>query len=100
MSSVAATIIQQLGCSTERMKVMIGAHSFLSGEDNLSFKFKSKAKNGSNLVIITFLPTDVYKVSFIYLRGMKINVKGQFENIFAENLKSLFERETGLALSL
>lgn len=97
---IANTIIQQLGHSTARMGLMIGAHTFTAGENNVTFKFKARAKNGSNCVRITLNPSDTYTVEFISLRGMSIKTKGSNEGMYAEDLKTLFERETGLYLSI
>lgn len=97
---IANTIVEQLGRSTARMSMMIGAHTFTAGESSLTFKFKARAKNGSNCVRVTLDPSDTYTVEFISIRGASIKTKGSFEGMYAEDLKSLFERETGLYLSL
>jgi len=99
-NEVANTIVAQMGNSISRMTVMIGAHSFTSTDNSLTFKFKSRAKNASNCVRVTLEPSDTYTVEFISLRGASMKTKGEFHDVYAENLKSLFETETGLYLSL
>lgn len=96
---VAKNIVSQLGGSVDQMAMMIGAHSFTAGAYNLTFKFKSQAKNSANCVRITLGASDTYRVEFISLRGVNFNAKGDFSGIYAEGLKKLFERETGLFLS-
>lgn len=98
--SVATTILEQLGNSTAQISRMIGAYQFLSFENGVRFRFKARAKNGSNGVQITLTPEDLYKVEFTSRRGLSYKVKATFEGIYADDLTSLFERETGLYLSL
>ena len=97
---VASTIVQQLGHSTGRMSAMIGAHTFTAGAYTLTFKFKARAKNGANCCKITLDASDTYHVEFLSLRGVSVRTKGDFTDVYAENLKRLFETETGLYLSL
>jgi hypothetical protein len=98
--TVATTIVSQIGRSTGRMSAMIGAHTFTGSATTLTFRFKARAKNGSNCVRITLEPSDTYKVEFLSIRGTSVKTKGEFSDIYAEDLKPLFERETGLYLSL
>jgi len=46
------------------------------------------------------MPSDTYNVEFQSLRGMSMKSKGVFEDIYAEDLAGLFERETGLYLRM
>lgn len=96
---IATTIAQQLG-GTRRLGVMIGAHGFTAGDNSLSFRFKAKAKNGSNAMRIVLEPSDTYRVEFLSIRGTSVKSKGVFEDVYAEDLRRLFESETGLYLSL
>jgi len=100
MSNVVAnTIVSQIGRSTGRMASMIGAYNFIAGAYALTFRFKARAKNAANCVRITLGASDTYRVEFISVRGVKVNTKGDFSDVYAEDLKPLFERETGLYLS-
>lgn len=99
-TTVADTIVAQLGHSMGRMSAMIGAHSFTAAEVGVTFKFKARAKNGANCCRVTLKPSDTYKVEFVSLRGVALRTKGEFHDIYADTLKNLFERETGLYLSL
>lgn len=95
----AETILEQLG-GARRLGVMVGAHSFVGGAGTLTFKFKAKAKNSANCVRISLNSSDTYTVEFIRLNGPNFWAKGDFSDVWAEDLRKLFERETGLALSL
>lgn len=99
-TATANTIVEQLGRSTGNMARMIGAHTFTAGEHSLTFKFKAKAQNGANCVRVTLGACDTYRVEFIRLRGVDYWTKGEFSNIYADDLRPLFEKETGLYLNL
>jgi hypothetical protein len=97
--TVANTILDQMGGSG-RLASMIGVYNLTGTENALTFRFKARAKNGSNCVRITLEPSDTYKVEFISIRGRSVKVKSTHEDIYCDVLRELFERETGLYLSL
>lgn len=97
---IANNIVAQLGRSTGNLVRMIGANTFLAGTRNLTFKFKSRAKNGANACRITLDAMDTYRVEFLFLRGFNVTTKGDFSDMHAEDLTGLFESETGLYLHL
>ncbi len=99
-TEIAETIVAQLCKSTRALSLMIGGHSYTAFDKGLVFRFKAKARNASNCCRITLQPTDTYKVEFLSVRGTKVTPKGEFEDVYAENLKPLFESKTGLYLSL
>lgn len=99
-TTVADTILAQLGKSMRNISLLIGGHTFVASDVGVTFKFKARAKNGANCCRITLKPSDTYKVEFISVRGVKVNHKGDFEDIYADGLRGMFERETGLYLSL
>jgi len=96
-TQIAKIIIQQLGHSTGRMSVMLGAHSFLALESGLQFKMKARAKDGIKVCTIELTPADTYTVKFLGRTGI---VKAEFEDVYADSLKTVFEQTTGLYLSL
>lgn len=98
-NQVAETILAQIG-GTRRLCAMIGAYNFVGSENSVSFRFKTRAANGSNGIRIELDPSDTYTVEFISVRGTSRKVKGSFSDIYCDVLKSLIERETGLYLSL
>lgn len=97
--TVANTILSQMG-GAGRIAAMTGAKHFLAHEDEcggVSFRFPNR--RGPNHVKITLTARDLYKVVFSRIRKYKAHPKGSFDMIFAEQLKELFETETGLYLS-
>lgn len=99
-NEIATTIAQQLAHGTGRLELMIGAHSFTTSGRDLTFQFKAKAKNGSNCCRITLMGNDTYKMEFVRLRGVDSWTKREITEQYAEDLQPMFERETGLYLSL
>jgi len=97
--TVANTILSQMG-GTGRLTGMIGAHTYTGRENGVSFKFKCRAKNGSNMFKVTLDPSDTYTIEFISVRGMSVKVKESLSDIYAEDLVRLFQDKTGLYLSL
>ena len=98
--SIAATILTQIG-GANRLKMMVGAHSFVGGERDLTFQFARKSpRNQIKYVKIILTPDDVYNVKFYQYKNSQAIEILEVSGIFAEDLKSIIERETGLALSL
>ena len=93
---VANTILQQLG--GRRLSVMTGAKNFMSHNDlcgGLSFRIPQIA-GIVNYVKIILNGSDLYNVEFGRIRGNDYKVLSSFEDIYAEDLIELFEKETGL----
>ena len=101
MSNVAETILAQLGHSTGRMRVMIGAYDFTAGAHSFTFKFKAKNEKRINACTVTLMPSDTYKVEFFRIaKKYDITTVTTLEDVYADRLRTVFERETGLYLSL
>lgn len=99
--TVPEIILQQLsGGRSGRLVAMIGAHSFNAGDRTLTFKYKARARNGSNCCRIRLDATDTYEVEFLSVRSGQVRPKSQHDGIYADMLTGLFERETGLYLRL
>ncbi len=98
------------------LKMMIGGKDFCFSNEQkfVSFKFSAKAKNKANYVKIIVNALDDYNVEFGKISNRadpemkKLGVKMMvphyekittIESIPTENMKSFFERETGLTLS-
>lgn len=93
--NVAQIILAQLGGN--RFIAMTGAKDFLRGENYLTFGYSSRGtKNKSNKIRITLENNDTYSVKFYNIRGIKVKEVGEFDNIYNNQLQSLFTRETGL----
>lgn len=87
------------------MMAMIGAHCFYAvekaGEENgLTFEWKARSRNGAKGVTITLEPDDTYTVKFWKIVDYREKIVGEFDDIYADQLISLFEDETGLRLRL
>ena len=99
-SYVARTILHQLG-GPGRLKAMLGARNFLLDKDALEFSIPSNfAKHSINRLRIRLNWNDLYVVTFSRVRAGKTKVLGEFSDIYADTLKNVIERETGLYLSL
>lgn len=85
-----------------RLVAMIGAKNFARSEKNytISFKFAAKAKNEANYCRIKLNAMDLYDMKFINIRGLNVKTVSIHNGLYADMLKSTFEDETGLRLSL
>lgn len=102
---MSTTTLNQLTNSNNgrnRLVAMIGASSFLRDEENytISFKFAAKAKNKANYCGIKLNSMDLYDIEFVNIRGANIKTVSTHNGLYADMLKSVFETETGLYLSL
>ena len=98
----ALTILAQMG-GAGRLKAMLGAKNFVRHEDGdgaLSFQFPNKARSKPNYCKITLDPSDTYTVAFGRVGSLDYRELATYSDIYADGLKSLFERTTGLYLSL
>ena len=98
-----------------RLKVMIGARDFIhsNGGRTIEFKFSAKANEGINFCRITLNHSDLYDMEFIKIHrqpSLKRSIAGakqkdpttieEYQDVYADRLKDLFEETTGLYLSL
>jgi hypothetical protein len=109
--AAADTTLKQLG-GAGRLKAMIGAKDFMSdnGGRTLMFKFPNKGASKPNYVEITLTGGDDYDIQFGRITSKKDKVYGvrtpvlkklkKYTGIYADQLKKIFEKETGLYLSL
>jgi len=106
---IARTILDQLG--GDGFTAMTGAKNFLAISSGLQFKLPQNfAKNNITVVRITLLPSDTYHLEFGTIRkkkdphyGVKMPVYqaiATHESVYADQLRTLFEEETGLYVSL
>lgn len=94
---VAETILKQMG-GQGKLMAMLGVKNFYGDTDSVNFDFLSgKTHWGMDIQLCS---DDTYLVVFNNFRvGHEIYTK-RYEGIFADQLISLFETETGLRLSL
>ena len=80
---------------------MMTGGKFSSNGETLYFRFKARARNNSNLVVMSYdKGQDLFNMAFkrIDKRGLK-EIK-HYESIYGEDVRGIFESETGLYLSL
>lgn len=101
---IAETIIAQLGGKT-RLVVFTGATDFVAIDRGVQFKI-GRNEAGINKVIIKLNGSDLYNVEFGTSRlnsktyEYTWTVKDSTEDAYADMLKPLFERATGMYLSM
>jgi hypothetical protein len=95
---VAQAILAQLG--GRKFTVMTGARGLLADRNSLSFKLPRFAGVKINYVKITLDASDTYTVEFGRVFGLKYATISKYSDIYADGLRSLFTRETGLETSL
>jgi hypothetical protein len=99
--TVAETIAQQLG-GVNRLSAMIGARHFLAGADSLTFSYKLDPKANKCRIILD-RTTDTYCVEFLKVSPSASKppvVVAEFGLVYADSLRTLFEKQTGLRLSI
>lgn len=92
---IADTIASQLG-GYGKLKSMIGADNFGYDEDG-SLSFKIKASSKFKYCKIKLNANDLYDVEFFSQSGKPVK---SMENVYAEDLKRIFEETTRLYMSL
>ena len=97
-TQVAKTILEQMG-GMRRLALMVGAKNFVGGENRVSFKIGTGAKNKINAVRVTLNARDLYDVEFLRIWGTKVKTVEKVEDAYCDMLVDLFESETGFYLS-
>ncbi|CAB4143899.1 hypothetical protein UFOVP466_9 [uncultured Caudovirales phage] len=102
----ADIILQQLGGS-RRLSVMVGAYDFYSDNGGRTLRFRFKGCPVANLCKVTLEASDTYTVKLEKLGRMSrktytipVTVAAEFDDVYAENLRGVIERATGLYLSM
>ena len=99
VESVAEQIVKQLG-GMSRIQAMIGKTVFQQDDTSLSMKFANKAAGKPNYVLITLDPDDTYTLTFKRGRGINYKTTSKVSGAHAEDLRGIFEANTGLYLKL
>ena len=98
---VANEILRQLGAG--RFIAMTGAKNLTGSADSLSFSLPGGGgfvQHGINHVRITLEPSDTYRVVFSRLRARKLTTVEEYDDVYSDSLRELFEHVTGLRTSL
>jgi hypothetical protein len=102
--TVATTIFQQLG--GRQFQVLTGARNLVGGDDSLSMQVSASAqiplKNRCTHVRITLDPMDTYTVEFLRFnrKTYEFTECSKHEGVYNDQLKDLFEAQTGLYVTL
>lgn len=94
----AKIIYSQMGGN--QMRAMVGAYSMVGRDNGLTFKFKGCRK--TNCLDIELDPSDTYNLKFwkITNHGLNCKVVKEIKGVYADQLREIFEIETGLRVSL
>lgn len=95
---IANEILRQLGGG--KFLAMTGAKNLIGHERALSLRIPMRTKNGANYLKITLTHRDTYDMEFGSVRGVKYTVKGRLTDVYNDQLRPVFEAETGLYTSL
>ena len=98
-NTVAQTILSQLGGN--RFIAMTGCKNFVGSADTLTFKL-ARVINGVSHVAITLDVNDLYRVEFRKwnARRLDMTIVAVHSDVYADQLRTIFENETGLLTSL
>lgn len=94
---IANTILSQLGGN--RFIAMTGAKNFIALQSGLQLDLPKKAhyvKNGITRLWIELTPADVYTIRAWKIRGMNAYQVDTVENVYCDELQSIFTELTGL----
>ena len=91
----ANEILNQLGGN--KFIVMTGASCYSDGNTLIS---KFKGSKVANIMYVTLNENDLYDVKICKFKGMDIKTISEVNNAYAEMLKPIFEKTTGLKTSL
>src|SRR5437763_1905159 len=95
---IADTTAQYLG-GYGRLNVMIGAKNFsYDKEGTLTFRFKMCKK--ANCVRFKLNGKDLYDVEFLKLGKVDFKVVKEYNDLYFDQLRKIFEEYTGLYLTL
>lgn len=97
---VANEIARQIG---QRALFMLGARYLVGGPDVLTFQITRSPKRVTH-VRVTLTPADLYRVEFLRCaRGISSKppiTVSELDGVYADSLRMVLERHTGLAVSL
>jgi len=97
-NGVGRTILEQLG-GVGRIRVMTGAKNFILLPNGVTFQFPNPQRSRGNVVEVTLAGDDTYTVKFYNLAGRTKKLVHEVDGIYFDQLKGVFERQTGLYLS-
>jgi len=96
MNQIAQTTLHQFG-GARRLGMMIGAHTFTEDGPTLGFRWRAKSRESLKCCTVTLDPSDTYTVKFFNRNGRVVH---EANDIYNDQLIDLFERKTGLYLTV
>lgn len=97
--AIGKTILKQMGGS-QRLQMMLGVKEFLFLTNGVAFAWPNKTPSKGNYLAVKLNGLDLYDMTFSMVgRGAKKTVK-VFNDIYAEDLKGIFEKQTGWYLRM
>jgi hypothetical protein len=98
-AQIAKTIIAQMG-GTGKLRAMVNGRQFLILDAGVQFTFSGK--RGMNKCVVKLTPADTYDIEFWYINARKgtCDKKEEYLDVYEDMLIDLFEKTTGLYLSL
>lgn len=91
--TIAVTILKQLG--NGRFVAMTGAKNLISHDDGLSFKIGRNSKKVTHCRV-RLTSADEYIMEFMNIRGVNFKTIAVRENVYCDQLQTVFTSETGL----
>ena len=95
---IAATILQQLGGN--KFIAMTGAKNLGFTNKGLQMKIGRNSKGVTHVIIDLDRGKDLYNIEFVKVRGMKRTTVKKLKGIYADQLRNIFTKYTGLRTSL
>lgn len=96
---VANIILQQLGGA--QFIAMTGAKFLVGGENRLSFRIGSGAKDKITNVTITLdIGRDTYRMDFFRIKNKMPVVVKSIDDVYCDQLQDIFEETTGFYTTL
>ena len=96
---VAKTILAQMG-GQRRLMAMLGAKNFVTSSNSVSFKWPNKQRSKGNSIKVSLRGDDTYDVEFFNVTRSAAKSVKKHSGVYAEDLVSIFERQTGWYLRL
>lgn len=101
LAEVGGIIIDQMG-GLRRLKLMLGISAIydLPGRNGVGFVWPNRERSKGNNVEVELTPMDTYEVRFYNTSGGTKKLVKSYDDVYAEDLVDLFEKQTGWYLRL
>jgi hypothetical protein len=95
--TIANIILQQLGGN--RFVAITQAKNMVGDTNSLMMSI-GRNSSKANKFRVTLMPSDTYKIEFFQFRSLDLKVLKVYEDVYVDNLRSIFTSYTGLDTSL